>query len=139
MPRVSVTSEESAFIQERIDLFAKEVPEELRWQLPYVERHGALPLYIGWTETAAIRSDGEFVRWSTEEWENAMELHEPTWTKIALVLGARRYPELARLIPSRPGLARDCEVCEGSGRLPVADVICQCGGVGWVEYVAGNS
>jgi hypothetical protein len=76
---------------------------------------------------------------STEEWENAMELHEPTWTTIARVLGARRYPELARLIPARSGLAHDCEVCKGSGRLPVADIICQCGGIGWVEYVAGKS
>jgi hypothetical protein len=92
MPRVSVTSEESAFIQKRIDPFAKEMPEELRWQLPYVERHGALPLYIGWTEAAGIRSDGELLRWSTEEWENAIELHEQPGQRSpsCLVLGGTR-------------------------------------------------
>jgi len=132
--RVAVTSEESAFIQERIDRFAEEAPEELRSQLPDVQQHRALPLYVGWTETAAIRSDGELIRWSTEA-ENVWKLDERTWAKVALVLGARRYPELARLVPAMPENARDCEVCKGSGRLPLADVLCQCGGVGWVEPV----
>ena len=93
MRRAPVNPEERVFIQERIDRFADEAPEELRWQLPHVLEHRALPLYVGWTETAGIRPDGELVRWSTEDWPGAFELAD-TWEKVALVSGPRcqRYP-----------------------------------------------
>lgn len=133
MCRVPVGSAERAFIQERIDRFEDEAPEELLWLLPHVREHGALPLYVGWTETAGIRPNGELIRWSTEGWPGAFELGD-VWQKIALVKGSERYAQLRRLVPARPRDARDCETCKGSGRLPVhPEVICQCGGVGWVE------
>jgi hypothetical protein len=103
MPRVLVTDEERAFIEERIDRYADEAPTELQWQLRYVRAHGALPLYVGWTETAAIRPNGEMVRWSTEgDWPGVRELNERIWVTTALVRGAERYPQLWRLVPSRP-------------------------------------
>jgi hypothetical protein len=135
MPRVLVTDEERAFIEQRVDRYADEAPTELRWQLPYVRAHGALPLYVGWTETAAIRPNGEMVRWSTEgDWPGARELSERIWITTALVRGAARYPQLRRLVPSRPDGARTCEVCGGTGRFPLrSGIICQCGGVGWID------
>src|SRR5262245_53958161 len=85
MSRVSVTPEEAAFIQQRIERFAEEAPEELSWELPYVREHGALPLYLGWTETFGIRPDGELIRWSTEQWpDGAFDLNDTTWEKVAL-------------------------------------------------------
>jgi hypothetical protein len=133
MCRVPVDSEERAFIQERIDRFAEEAPEELRWQLPHVREHGALPLYVGWTETAGIRPDGTLIRWSTEDWPGAFELGD-LWKTVALVKGSERFPLLRRLIPPRSQDARECESCKGSGRFPLhPDIVCQCGGVGWVE------
>ena len=135
MPRVLVTAEEQAYIKERVDRFADEVTQELRWQLPHVRAHGALPLYIGWTETAGIRPDGTLVRWSTEEdWAGARELEDATWVITTLVRGAERYPPLRRLVPSRPDGARTCESCGGAGRFAqLPTVICRCGGVGWIE------
>ena len=135
MPRVSVSEEEQAFIQERIDRFADEAPSELRWQVPHVQTHGALPLHVGWTVTAGIRPDGTLIRWSTEaDWPGARELEDAAWVNTALVQGAERYPRLRRLIPARPPNARTCEACGGSGRLALdANWIFQCGGVGWID------
>jgi hypothetical protein len=110
------------------------LPEELLWQEPHVRANGALPLYVGWTEIVGIRPDGELVRWSSEDWPGAFELNDATWHKVALVLGARRYPVLQRLIPERPEGARDCHLCQGSGRLPLQpEILCQCGGIGWLD------
>lgn len=48
-----------------------------------------------------------------------------------------KYPELKLLIPQRPVDALECPECEGSGGFghldpAVRDVICSCGGLGWV-------
>ena len=134
MPRVAVSSNERAYIKERIDRFADEAPEDLQWQLVHVRAHGALPLHIGWTETVGICPDGTLVRWSTEgDWAGARELEDAPWVTIALVEGAARYPLLRRLVPQRPDDARTCEACGGAGRLALhPTVICECGGVGWI-------
>jgi hypothetical protein len=134
MPRVSVTAEEGAFIRERIERFSVEGPESLQWQLPYIRAHSALPLYVGWTETAGIKPDGALIKWSTEgEWPGIRELQEKTWVNLALVQGAARYPELKRLVPVRPEGAHTCDRCKGAGRFPSApEFICECGGVGWI-------
>ena len=134
MSRVSVTADEQAYIQARVDRFVEEAPQELRWQIPHVRIHGALPLYSGWVESVGIRPDGTLVRWSTEEdWTEARELYNATWATTALVQGAERYPKLRHLIPSRPVAAHTCEVCGGTGRFPsVPAIICECGGVGWI-------
>jgi hypothetical protein len=134
MTRVSVTIEQQAFIQERVDRCAEEAPEELQWQLPHVRAHGALPLYVGWTETAAIRPDSEMLRWSTEgDWAGTRELEQVHWVTMALVRGAERYPSLRALMPSRPESARHCVACKGTGRFPLGpEIICECAGVGWM-------
>jgi hypothetical protein len=52
--------------------------------------------------------------------------------------GSLKHPQLACLVPSRPVGARDCSHCSGTGRLALAttpgleNVICYCGGVGWL-------
>ncbi|HEY0710473.1 MAG TPA: hypothetical protein VGG33_26955 [Polyangia bacterium] len=139
MSQVPVTPEEAAFIRERIERFEQEAPADMRWQVSYVRENRALPLYVGWTETAGVRPDGTLVRWSTEEeWPGVRELADAPWVNIALTEGAKRYPELRRLIPQRPAGARTCEQCAGSGtirNLPddLKKIICTCGGVGWLE------
>ena len=133
---VSVTACSSRFIAARIDRFAVEVPEPLRWQVPYVTEFGALPLYLGWIETIAIRPDGEVVRWSTEgDYEGALPLEDRGWLLPALVTGARRYPELKVLLPAREPGAIDCP-CRGHEMFVSGRVICgQCGGLGWLPGV----
>jgi len=136
MPRVAVSPSESAFIRERVARFAEEAPPELCWERDHVQEHQALPLYLGWTETLAIREDGTLVSWTTEEWPGAREFAADNWINIALVHGAKRYPELRGLIPQRPGTAATCDGCNGSGivnGLPAGtNLLCKCAGLGWL-------
>ena len=137
--RVDLPAHLATFISERIQRFADEAPEERRWLLPYVQGHQGLPLYLGWTGTLAIRATGELIDWSTEdEWPGAREFDDATWVQLALVEGAKTYPQLSALIPEKPASARTCEHCEGTGRptgLPdtgFENVICRCAGLGWL-------
>jgi hypothetical protein len=115
MSRVEIPPAVGAFIRNRILNFEKEVRPEDVSETPHVKQHGGLPLYRGWTETLAIRPDGELIKWSTEEWPGAKEFDNPTWTKVALIQGAKTYPELAPLVPACPAAAVTCEVCDGTG------------------------
>jgi hypothetical protein len=139
MPQVAVTPEEAALLLERIARFENEASPQLLWQLPFVREHQALPLYVAWTETTGIRADGTLIRWVTEDgWGDGRELGVIPWVNLALVQGAKRYPELRRLIPDRPKEARTCDQCNGSGTIPglsekYANLICKCGGIGWLE------
>jgi hypothetical protein len=64
-----------------------------------------------------------------------------TWS--ALILGARRFPQLLDLLPSRPADALDCGKCQGTRwwTMPARDlngkeirIICpDCSGKGWIE------
>jgi hypothetical protein len=134
MPQVVLGPEEQEFIRERIARFAEEAPPNLRWQAEHVRLNQALPLYVGWTETAGIRADGSLVRWVTEDVTNTQELADATWVNLALVQGATRYPRLRSLIPSRPSSAKTCDACDGAGRMTgqPPNVICCCGGIGWL-------
>jgi hypothetical protein len=134
MPKVTVTVEDEAYIRERIERFSIEAPATQQWLRPYVREHGALPLYIGWTETFGIKPDGTVVRWSTEgDWQGVRDADEKTWVIASLVQGAEQYPALRRLIPVRAAGALPCESCGGLGRLAqTPQIICVCGGVGWV-------
>jgi hypothetical protein len=138
MHRVALTDRETAFIRERVDRFESEAPDDWKWELPYVLKYGALPVFRGWTETLAIREDGSLVRWSTEaEWPGAREFGERTWVNLALVQAARLYPELQGLVPPRPNDADTCPQCRGSGQIAglkeaLKSVICGCGGTGWL-------
>jgi hypothetical protein len=130
-------SADAEFIRERIRRFVVEAPSELQWQAPYVEEHDALPLYLGWTETLAIRPDGTLVCWSTEgEWSGAREVDDPILVNLALVEGAAHYPRLRPLIPTKPASATTCDSCQGRGTLALgaelSNVICKCGGTGWL-------
>jgi len=135
MHRAGVSPEDCAFIAARILAFGSEAPPERRWLLPFVEEFGALPLYLGWTETLGILPDGSLVRWSTEsEYSGLRPVTNQADASVALVEGSRRYPELAHLIPKRPAHATTCTACAGTGRAPVpsGELICACGGTGWV-------
>ncbi len=132
--KVEMPAEEAMFIRERIERFPVEGSENLQWELPYVRLYEALPIYIGWTETVGIKTDGTLIRWSTEnEWTGTRELQDTKLAIAALVAGADRYPALRRLLPSRPDGAQTCGACAGLGRFAqLPNMICECGGVGWV-------
>jgi hypothetical protein len=133
---IDVTEEESAYIAARVRAFVAEAAPEWQWQAPFVERFGALPLFLGWTEALAIQPDGSLVRWSIEgDYEELRVIDIQIEINLALISGAKRYPRLARLIPKAPADAVICVQCHGTGRLNTADdpLICSCGGAGWVR------
>lgn len=106
----------------------------LAWLREGVRRHGFLPLHLGWTEVLGVLPDGKLVRWPHEDAPDSLEeLVEPFWRRVALVQGARTYPNLGLKFPERPDGAADCLVCGGRGQFPARpEVICACGGTGWV-------
>ena len=118
--------------------------ERLEWVRTAVRKHDFLPLYLGWIAVLGIRPDGTVVRWNHEDEhggdaDNAVPEPEnnPYWQRMALARGAKRYPAVAGLVPSRPDEAITCGVCEGTGELPGVedlemDLICECGGLGWL-------
>jgi hypothetical protein len=104
------------------------------WIKPAVRKHEFLPLYLGWVAVIGLRPDGSFVCWDHEEGPDVVKpLSDPYWERMALCEGAKKYPELASLVPSRPPEARDCEFCRGTGQIEgLPQVICGCGGLGWI-------
>ena len=131
--RVAVTEDASAYIAARIAAFLTEADERHRWLAVYVADFGALPLYLGWTETIGIRPDGEVISWSTEsEFAGVRSVEEWTWVLSALVAGSDRYPELRRLLPEQGPGAVDCS-CRNQLLFVSGKVLCgECGGVGWL-------
>jgi hypothetical protein len=100
---------------------------------PYVAQFAALPLYLGWFETIAIRADGEIVSWSTEgEYPGVRPVEDRYLWLSALVDGSRRYEPLRSLLPRRPAGAVDCRHL-GHPMFEVGKVFCPvCCGLGWI-------
>jgi len=120
-------------IERRIAEYLKSDDERLGWVRDAVRRFDFLPLYLGWVSTLGIRADGTMVRWDHEDNpEIVHRLDDPYWSRRALALGARKFPELAELVPRRPPNAVRCDVCAGTGEVRGAShLICGCGGLGW--------
>jgi hypothetical protein len=132
MTRVSVSGEISARIAARITAYPSHAPQKWRWLTPYGAQHGALPLYVGWTEAIGIRSDGELVSWSTEgDFAGTRPVNDP-WLLTALVAGANIYAELRPLLPIRGPDAVDCH-CRAIPMCVSGIVGCaECAGLGWL-------
>jgi hypothetical protein len=88
---------------------------------------------------AVLKPDGRVLVMVDENLGDPFPSIEPSWRPAteheripALVIGSRRIPELAELLPRRPPAATDCKPCRGTGWL-VQEVVCtDCGGLGWV-------
>lgn len=101
----------------------------------HAARLNALPIGVDMWADYYLRASGEVVIVGSDLYEPDVDTLVTDWTRVLAVLvwGARRYPGLAALIPSRPPGATDCDCLQrpewfGSGKL-----ICQtCGGVGWL-------
>lgn len=106
-----------------------------------IERFDVLPLAADMGGCVAIRPDGTLVShaWDTDDvYEETRELLRVA----ALVQGARRYPELAPLVPVRTADAITCPHCDGTGvpnevRAMGDDapnnIVCRCAGLGWIK------
>ena len=121
-------------IERRIQEFLADSDPRFDWVKAAVRKHGFLPLYLGWVAAIGLRSDGSFVRWDHEDDREVVKpLSDRYLERMALCQGAKKYPELASLIPRRPAQAQDCESCKGTGQIAgLPQIICGCGGLGWI-------
>ncbi len=79
MADVELTPDESQFVQDLINNFAVENQNSnLRWQIPHVTQHDAIPLYCGWFETIGLTATGEIVMWNAEgEYDDLRKPDDP--------------------------------------------------------------
>jgi hypothetical protein len=133
--RIQLDPSIAAYVAERIENYPNEAPHTPAGaaQCDFVRAYGALPLYVGWTESLGLRPDGELVRWSTDgEYEGVKPIESPVDCALAFLFGAERYAPLRMLTPPRPTEATECATCEGEGIIGAREFICECGGLGWL-------
>lgn len=102
-----------------------------------VEKLNVLPLTSDAGGFYAITTAGTVVE---VLWDDgfAQEVTDARALNIALFQGAKRYPELASLLPNRPADAATCTSCGGTGEPRDVPphlhnaVVCYCGGAGWL-------
>ena len=134
----------SSQIETRLKEFLSSVGDDAPYEHRLAAEFGVLPLFSDWTECRAIRANGEIVSfmfdnsWHPEiETPNLQVEGDARWRHLALFQGAKKYPELSVLIPSRSIGAVDCPWCEGQGEITgtqskLKELVCYCGGVGWL-------
>jgi hypothetical protein len=94
---------------------------------------GALPLYADPGGVIGIRPDGTLLEWTHDSGEGeARPVEDRTRMLIALVAGARRYPDLRGLLPTRSPGAVDCRCREIPECVSGLFWCGQCGGIGWI-------
>lgn len=102
-----------------------------------------LPLSINFSTCYAVNSDGEIavLDFNDENIYTFLEFErDPRIRSLVLCQGAKRFPDLAELMPIRPNDAVDCKQCEGTGIEPLNKklgyetevIVCWCGGLGWL-------
>lgn len=100
-------------------------------------RFEALPLCIDWEKCWALRPNGRVVVFAHDsEKPELREEDDPRLINVALFQGSITYPEIKPLVPSRPADAKDCPYCLAKGiepdNLELQNIVCYCGGLGWV-------
>jgi hypothetical protein len=116
-------------------------PDPLRLR-EVVATFGALPLCSDMGGCTALRPDGEIVSFAWDAPHGLKIEDDLRMRNAALYQGSSKYPELAVLVPARPPTARDCPHCGGSGApllaLPAGaeNIVCFCGGLGWIPLEA---
>lgn len=94
-------------------------------------QRGALLVYGTIGAIFFLRPDGSVLVQDPDSEETPAVETDSTWKLIAMVAAARKFPELAALLPQRPDNVRDCPVCRGTGLY--MQVPCSvCRGLGWL-------
>jgi hypothetical protein len=105
----------------------------------------ALPVYWDMGGVLALTPNGEVIMFSWDDPTGVQTVHDAVIRNLALFQASKRYPELQSLAPSRPPDAHECSYCRGTG-YPSAlensgteNVVCHCGGLGWLPNEEGES
>ena len=113
-----------------------------------VARANALPLMFDWLAFMALRPDGHVVLVPCDDEPGPIEVVlEERVRNIGLFRGTELHPELQFLAPPKPADAIECPHCRGAGKLAFPhgherqfeNVICFCGGTGWLPRSASSS
>ncbi len=96
--------------------------------------HHALPIIADMGGCVALRPDGTFIAFT---WDRETELDpdlSPYNVHIARGVASRKFPTIVGLSPLRSGNSVTCPRCGGTGTPEPShlNVICYCGGLGWV-------
>jgi hypothetical protein len=111
---------------------AAQVAEDPR-AAPLLAEVGGMRLFGSIGAEVFLRPDGTTVAvvetppGEPDEWQLDADVDHIAAINIAL----KRFPELARLLPHRPGNTPDCAACDGTGY--IYGVVCgTCSGLGWI-------
>ncbi len=124
-------------IKERLQVYIDDIDEPMDMRDLAAELN-ALPLLPDMGGCYFIRPSGEIISVAWDEPKSVQVETEPRICNIAMFQGSKRYPELEDLKPEKPVAAIDCPHCQGTGILRISqsqgitNVICYCGGLGWV-------
>jgi hypothetical protein len=92
---------------------------------------GGVPVYADIGGILIVLTDGRVVHFDPDT-HIVTPVTDTKWRRVALANAARKFPELATLLPARPTDARSCTVCGGTGVLLGANCG-SCSGLGWVD------
>ena len=101
-------------------------------------RHHALPLLLDMGGCVALRPNGELIQFLWDTPDQITIEADPKIRHVARAVGSRRYPAISRLAPTRTSTSEVCPTCKGTGviRPGLPNIVCSCGGLGWVPSAA---
>lgn len=124
-----------ALIRPRLAEYLSDAGAEFR---DVARQFEALPVYSDLGGTLFITPSLQVLTMRSEETILGEEC-SPQWRLVALVVAAERFPELAQLLPVRPGNVAPCAMCSGTGRLQQGVRCGSCFGLGWPTLHSNNS
>jgi uncharacterized protein (TIGR02996 family) len=96
-------------------------------------KYQVLPLLFDMAGWFALGRDGEVVSFQWDEPDSVRKEQDPRVRNIALYQGAKKFPELRLLLSPKPTWSRTCPTCGGTGTpLSLPEIVCYCGGLGWL-------
>ena len=115
----------------------QEAPGRWDFLLEWARASRCLPVYCDWTHAFGVDERGDVFAFQHETWPGHVGPREGRLTDLRLLnvvlhQGRKKHAWLDALLPSRPVDAQDCSMCGGTGAAATPDIICYCGGAGWV-------
>jgi len=101
-------------------------------------RHHALPLLLDTGGCVALRPNGELIQFLWDTPDQVTIEADPKMRHVARAVGSRRYSAISGLAPTRTSTSEVCVICKGTGviRADLPNIVCSCGGLGWVPSAA---
>jgi hypothetical protein len=139
-----ITAEISKTIEETFAAYVTDPePHVVKFDPPINMRELAaqlrlLPVVLDMGGCYCLQSDGEIFAFTWDEPHKLILETDPRIRNLVLFQAAKKFPALKPLIPPRPATAHDCDSCKGAGVASgfppelAKDIVCFCGGLGWI-------